>query len=114
MLVELAKKWRRCQPRLIGTDQQRQILGHVAGLDGVDADALDGARESCDLGRVVELGTVFAAAGPGEDRRDRVGRGLLALLVLAVVAGPVIRRENVYTPVPNAPLACRLLLGTKK
>jgi hypothetical protein len=27
------------------------------------------------------------AAGPGEDRGDGVGRGLLALLVLAVVAG---------------------------
>ena len=29
----------------------------------------------------------FEATGPGEDRRDRVGRRLVALLVLAVVAG---------------------------
>jgi hypothetical protein len=35
---------------------------------------------------VVELGAMREAAGPGEDRGDRVGRGLLALLVLAVVA----------------------------
>ena len=35
---------------------------------------------------VVELGAVREAARPGEDRGDRVGRGLLALLVLAVVA----------------------------
>jgi hypothetical protein len=40
-----------------------------------------------ELGIVVELGAVGEAAGPGEDRGDRVGRGFLALLVLAVVAG---------------------------
>src|SRR3954467_7862791 len=28
------------EPALVGTDQQRQILGHVAGFDGVDADLL--------------------------------------------------------------------------
>jgi hypothetical protein len=36
---------------------------------------------------VVELGAVGQAAGPCEDRGDRVGRGFLAGLVLAVVAG---------------------------
>ena len=39
------------------------------------------------LGRVVQLAAVRQAAGPGEDRGDRVGRGGLALLVLAVVPG---------------------------
>ena len=39
------------------------------------------------VGRAVELAAVGEAARPGEDRGDRVGRGLLALLVLAVVAG---------------------------
>ena len=34
----------------------------------------------------VELGAVREPARPGEDRGDGVGRGLLALLVLAVVA----------------------------
>src|SRR3546814_11205714 len=38
-------------------------------------------------GGAVELGTVFEAVGPGEDRRDRVGRGVAALLVLAETAG---------------------------
>ena len=38
-------------------------------------------------GRAVELAAVRQAAGPGEDRGDRVGRGLLALLVLPVVPG---------------------------
>jgi hypothetical protein len=40
-----------------------------------------------ELGVAVQLGAVGEAAGPGEDRGDRVGRGFLALLVLAVVAG---------------------------
>ncbi len=43
--------------------------------------------EALQLGVVVELGAMGEAAGPGEDRGDRVGRGLLALLVLAVVTG---------------------------
>ncbi len=33
------------------------------------------------------LPRIFEAAGPGEDRGDRVGRGRLALLMLAIVAG---------------------------
>ena len=55
-------------------------------LDGLDADALEGLGERGDLGRAVELAAVGQAPGPGEDRGDRVGRGRLALLVLAVVA----------------------------
>ena len=43
--------------------------------------------EPLQLGVVVEFGAVRQAARPGEDRGDRIGRGLLALLVLAVVAG---------------------------
>jgi hypothetical protein len=63
-----------------------QVLGHEAGLDRLDADPLEGVGELQD-GVVVELGAVGEAARPGEDRGDRVGRGFLALLVLAVVAG---------------------------
>src|SRR5690606_40354651 len=55
--------------------------------DGLDDDVLEGLREADDLGGVVQLAAVLEAAGPGEDRRDRVGRGRLALLVLAVVPG---------------------------
>src|SRR5215831_4319852 len=29
------------EPFLVGADQQREVLGHVAGLDGVDADLLE-------------------------------------------------------------------------
>ena len=67
-------------------DQQGQVLGHVAGLDGVDAHLLQRGRELGERGVVVELGAMGEPARPGEDRGDRVGRGLLALLVLAVVA----------------------------
>ena len=44
------------------------------------------SANSHDVRRVVELAAVVEAARPGEDRGDRVGRGRLALLVLAVVA----------------------------
>ncbi len=69
-----------------GPISSRQILGHEAGLDRVDANLLQGG---CELGErrvVVELGAMGKPARPGEDRGDRIGRGLLALLVLAVVA----------------------------
>ena len=50
-------------------------------------DLLERLGEAGHLGRAVELAAVLEAAGPGEDRRDRVGRGRLALLVLAEVPG---------------------------
>ena len=74
-------------PRLLGADEDREVLGHLAALDRLDADPLERLGEAHDLGRVVELAAIFEAAGPGEDRGDRVGRGRLALLVHAVVAG---------------------------
>ncbi len=86
VLVELVEELRGGQPLLVGADQQRQVLGHVAGFDRVDADLLQRLGELLHVGRAVELAAVLEAAGPGEDRGDRVGRGLLALLVLAVVA----------------------------
>src|SRR5713226_5097268 len=33
------------QPALIGADQQREILGHEAGFDGLDADPFQGSCE---------------------------------------------------------------------
>src|SRR5690606_26449685 len=72
-------------PRLIGSDQQCQVLGHLAALDRVDADLLERFGKAHDIGRVVEPAAIDQAAGPGEDAGDRVGAGRLALLVLAVV-----------------------------
>src|ERR1700761_8644614 len=39
--VERGEELRRGEPRLIGPDQDREVLGHLARLDGVDADALE-------------------------------------------------------------------------
>ena len=85
VLVELVEELVGVEPGLVGTDQDRQVLGHVAGLDRVDAHLLQIVGELLDVGRAVDLAAVGEAAGPGEDRGDWVGRGLLALLVLAIV-----------------------------
>ena len=67
---------------------QCQILGHDAvHVDGLDTCLLKGLCESSDFGRVIELGSVCETTRPCEDRGDRVGRGLLALLVFSVVSG---------------------------
>jgi hypothetical protein len=64
-----------------------QVLGHDAlAVDDVDAGLLERLGELDDLGRAVELAALGEAARPGEDGRDRVGRGRVAFLVLAVVA----------------------------
>src|ERR1700761_1723480 len=75
------------QPALVGADEEREVLGHVAFLDGGDADLLERACELRQRLVVVELGAMAEATGPGEDRGDGVGRGLLALLLLAEVTG---------------------------
>ena len=63
-----------------------EVLGHEAALDGLDAGRLEVEGVLVQGGVVVELGAVHEAARPGVDRGDRVGRRLLALLVLAEVA----------------------------
>ena len=85
------RRSRRGTPRwsanLLGPDQQRQVLGHLAALDGADDDLLQRVGELDHLGGVVQLAAVLEAPGPREDRRDRVRRRGLALLVLAIVPG---------------------------
>src|SRR5689334_11058812 len=56
------------QPLLLGADQDREVLGHPAALDGLDADLLQRVREPDDVGRAVELAAVLQALGPGVDR----------------------------------------------
>ena len=67
--------------------REREVLGHDAGLDGVDARGLEGLGEGRDVGGVVELAALDKTAGPCEDGGDGVGGGLLAALVRAPVAG---------------------------
>src|SRR3546814_2812961 len=47
----------------------------------------DVCSSDLDFRRPVEVAVIFETARPGEDRGNRVGRGRLALLVHAVVAG---------------------------
>ena len=70
-----------------GRHEQGEVLGHLTVLDGLDADLLERLGEPGHLGGAVELAAVLEPAGPRVDRRDRVGRGRLALLVLAEVPG---------------------------
>src|SRR5690606_31022798 len=84
-LVQLREELLRGQPGLLRADQQREVLRHVARLDAVDADALQRLRELREVGVVVQLRAVCQPSSPREDRGDRVGGGLLALLVLPVV-----------------------------
>ena len=87
LFVKLVEELRGGQPALIGGHQQRQVLGHEALLDRAHAHRLKRLGEVHHLRRVVELTAVEQATGPGVDRCNRVGRGLLTLLVQAVVTG---------------------------
>src|ERR1700747_1448221 len=87
VLVERAEEVLRVQERRVLADEQGEVLGHLPALDGPHADVLQGPGERGDAGGAVELTAVLQAPGPGEDRGDRVGRGGLALLVLAGGAG---------------------------
>src|ERR671916_380960 len=84
VLVDLRQEGLGVQPGLVLADQDRQVLGHLAALDGLDANPLKRLGEGGDVRRVVEFTAVGQAARPGEDGSDRVGRGLAAFLVLAV------------------------------
>lgn len=67
---------------------QSEILGHDALLvDDVHASLLQTLGELDNLGGTVELATLGQTTGPGKDGSDGVGRGRVALLVLAVMAG---------------------------
>ena len=71
---------------LVSVDANREILGHEAALHSLDANGLEVVCEDGKGLVVVQLGPVLQPARPGVDGGDRVGRGLLPLLVLAEVA----------------------------
>ncbi|EEY04764.1 NADP-dependent isocitrate dehydrogenase [Brucella melitensis bv. 3 str. Ether] len=87
IFVDLVEEAGGREPRLIRADEERQILGHEAAFNGVHADLFQRFGELLQIGIVVELGAMRQTAGPCEDRSDGVGRGFLALLMLAIVAG---------------------------
>ena len=86
ILLDLVDEAAGRQPRLIGADQESEVLGHGAGLDGRHHDLLQSFGEAEQLVIAVELGAVLQGAAPGKDRRSGVGRGGAALLMLAEVA----------------------------
>src|SRR5262249_7050148 len=61
------------QPRGVGSDENGQILGHLAALDGVDTDLLQRLGEANHLWGVVEFAAVLEATRPGKYRCNRVG-----------------------------------------
>lgn len=64
-----------------------KILGHdTINIDRVNAGLFEALGEGDNLGLVVELATLDETTGPGEDGGNGVGGGLVALLVLTVVA----------------------------
>src|ERR1700681_3398689 len=56
--VERVQGLRRGEPRLIGPDQYRETLRHLAGLDHVDAHLLERLSEARHVGRAVDLAAV--------------------------------------------------------
>ena len=69
-----------------GGDGREGLVDDGEGGAGLVGLLLERVGERDHLGRLVELTAILEALGPGEDRRDRVGRGRLALLVHAIVA----------------------------
>src|SRR6478752_5544853 len=61
VLVDRREEVLRRLVRLVRADQEREVLGHLAALDGLDADALEGLGELRDLGGAVHLAAVREA-----------------------------------------------------
>lgn len=68
-------------------DAAGQVLRHLPRVDDVDAGLFQRKSEALKVLVVVQLGAVLQATSPGVDRCDRVGRRLLALLVLSFERG---------------------------
>jgi len=65
VLIDPVEKAFGCQPFLVGADQKREILSHVARLNRIDANLFERRREAREVRVVVELGAVGEAARPG-------------------------------------------------
>ena len=72
VLVNLVEEAGGGQPALVRADQQGQVLGHVSGFHGADADAFKRLGKPRQLVVAVKLGSVCQAPRPGEDRGDGV------------------------------------------
>ena len=68
VLIDLVEKAGGGEPFLVRAHQQRKVLGHEAGLDGVDRDPLQGGGEFRQFGIAVELGAVREWYAPHLER----------------------------------------------
>ena len=75
ILVDLVEEAGGREPGLVGADEQRQVLGHEAGLDRLDADLFQRVGEALQFGVVVELGAMREArASRRRSRRSNWSR----------------------------------------
>ena len=72
---------------LLAVDAEGEVLGELVVVNAVNAGLLELLGESDELLVAVELAPVSETTSPCVDGGDRVGRRLLALLVLSVVPG---------------------------
>ena len=72
---------------VISVHADREVLGHAATFDHINAHLLEDIAEANQLGVSVEFSAVRESTRPGKNGRNRVGTRRLALLVLAEVAG---------------------------
>jgi len=71
---------------ILSVDSKGQILGHNTILvDDFNAGSLQVQSKLAERLVIVELGAVEQAAGPGEDRGDGVGAGLVTLLIFTIM-----------------------------
>src|SRR6185437_8413956 len=85
VFIDLVEESCRREPLLVGADEKGEILRHESGLDGFDRNSFQRRGKFGEFAVVVELCAMCEAACPGEDRRHRIRRGFLALLMLAIV-----------------------------
>src|SRR5438477_12198233 len=85
--VQLVEELVGGEPWMVGADQDRKIARHFSALDRIDADPFEGFGKANDIGGVVERAAIPQAARPGKYGGDRIGRGLLTLLMLTVMPG---------------------------
>ena len=67
-------------------DETGKVLRHDACADGVEARGLELIGKRRKVGKTVELAAFAQRAGPGEDGRHGVGRGLFALQIPIIMA----------------------------
>jgi len=71
----------------LAMDNEGQILGHVPGFDGFDADALELMGENPERFILINLCSELESPGPGKDRGNGIRGGLAALLMFTVMTG---------------------------